>query len=156
MNLSKRSISALNTLYDAGSITYLALWAIKKRYHLSVTVIALSYLSIAVVIFGCAMYCWRVVISLKDDEKFTPITSENDLDGGSSPSVKSGDEEAGRIDNPRPKEKVIVEKSRDQNEGYVLISSRSSCQQLQSSLFILLTCFFTFYLAKNSFVITTA
>ncbi len=120
------------------------------------TVIALSYLSIAVVIFGCAMYCWRVVMSLKDDDEFTPVSSEDDLDGGSSPSVKSDDEEAGRTDNPRPKENVMVEKSRDKNEGYVLISSRSSCQQLQSILFILLTCFFTFYLAKNSFVITTA
>ncbi len=42
------------------------------------------------------------------------------------------------------------------DEAYVLISSRTPGQQLRSHLFILLTIFFTFYLGKNAFVMTTA
>ncbi len=154
-NLSKRSISALNTLYDAGSITYLALWAIKKKYDLSMTVIAISYLSIAIVTFGCAMYCWRIFTSMKDDQ-FTPISSTPDFEEISTSIKESGsdDKEADR-NIPRSLEND-TEESRDRNHSYILISCRASCQQLQSSLFILLTIFFTFYLGKNSFVITTA
>jgi hypothetical protein len=57
-----RVIFVLNALFDAGSVTYLGLWAIGEWFGASLTVIIAGYTVTAVLVFGGAVYFWSVAV----------------------------------------------------------------------------------------------
>eukprot|EP00550_Attheya_septentrionalis_P000692 CAMPEP_0198286602 /NCGR_PEP_ID=MMETSP1449-20131203/5652_1 /TAXON_ID=420275 /ORGANISM="Attheya septentrionalis, Strain CCMP2084" /LENGTH=485 /DNA_ID=CAMNT_0043984387 /DNA_START=397 /DNA_END=1854 /DNA_ORIENTATION=+ len=57
-----RVIFSLNSMFDAGSITYLGLWAIGEWTGASLTTLVSGYLGLAVVLFGGSTYFWTVAI----------------------------------------------------------------------------------------------
>lgn len=59
--LRERVIFIINSLFDAGSITYLGLWVLAKSFGWSLTAVASLYLGMAVVVFGGAAYYWTIV-----------------------------------------------------------------------------------------------
>jgi hypothetical protein len=55
-----RVIFALNSLFDAGSITYLGLWGIGEVTGASLTQLIGGYLGLSVLLFGAGSYFWTV------------------------------------------------------------------------------------------------
>ena len=55
-----RVIFIMNSLFDAGSITYLGLWGLAEAFDWSLTTIVSLYLVLAVFCFGGAAYFWTV------------------------------------------------------------------------------------------------
>lgn len=64
----RRAIGLLNNFFDAGSITYLILWEIKKAWpKISLQMLAVGYLLWGVFIFGGALFFWRLLlVNMKD------------------------------------------------------------------------------------------
>jgi len=169
----RRAISALNALFDAGSITYLGLWAIGNSIDSdsSLLIVSGGYLGLAVVCFGGSLYFWRRVTLLMsktslvafepgvEDEEI-PVASaskhssrDGEEDGSSSPSTL--------VDEVPPNSTDIEDESIASElvmptSGYVPISMRTTYQQLTSGEFLLLSVFFAFNVARNIFVLTTA
>jgi hypothetical protein len=59
-----RVIFILNALFDAGSVTYLGLWAVGEWWGASssLTVIIAGYTVVAVLVFGASVYFWSVAV----------------------------------------------------------------------------------------------
>jgi hypothetical protein len=58
-----RVIFVLNALFDAGSVTYLGLWAVGEWFGAaSLTVIIAGYTVASVLVFGAAVYFWSVAV----------------------------------------------------------------------------------------------
>lgn len=57
-----RVIFSLNTVFDGGTITYLALFWIQKWTVTTTTIILVSYLVVAILVFGGALYYWTVAV----------------------------------------------------------------------------------------------
>lgn len=62
-----RVIFALNSLFDAGAITYLGLWAINKLLDNLVLLLSL-YLISAVIVYGLGVYFWTVAVPEESHE----------------------------------------------------------------------------------------
>jgi hypothetical protein len=134
----RRVISALNNLFDAGSVTYLFLWEIYKATGASIEILASGYLGFAVFRFGGALIFWKL---LRDHEK--------------EPSSKEVEE--------RNTEEVVSEdvvdlndKEKNESTGYTLIAQRLPWQQLTSTQFLMLAMYFPFHICRNMFMLTTA
>jgi hypothetical protein len=72
----RRVISALNALFDAGSITYLGLWGIGEGTGASLGTITGGYLVLAVIAFGGGAYFWNFAIPDKDLEEEGDMTKK--------------------------------------------------------------------------------
>lgn len=57
-----RVIFVLNTVFDAGSITYLALWGIQEGTDASTPSILGGYLAIAIILYSISIYLWYVAV----------------------------------------------------------------------------------------------
>jgi hypothetical protein len=57
-----RVIFVLNALFDAGSVTYLGLWALQEWFGASLTIIIAGYTVSAVLVYGSAVYFWSVAV----------------------------------------------------------------------------------------------
>ena len=62
----QRVNSALNTLFDAGLLTYLALWGIYEEVGCSVQALLGGYLCVRVMCFGGSIYYWRVAVPVEN------------------------------------------------------------------------------------------
>ena len=69
-----RVIFGLNSMFDAGSVTYLGLWAIGEGTGVSLTQIIGGYLALSVVLFGAGCYFWAVAepVVAKDSTQNEP------------------------------------------------------------------------------------
>lgn len=54
-----RAIMLLNTLFDAGSVSYLLLWAILEYFKLSFSMITVIYFVLAIIQYGGGIYYWN-------------------------------------------------------------------------------------------------
>lgn len=151
----QRIIGALNTLYDAGALTYLALWAIENALQSGITAIIMGYLGVAIVCFGGAIYCWRHVVPVEEDVTISSSESDN------------GSETKDSSDQPDPLPNASSSCMTDtegqtgscreaSDKAYVLIANRTPSQQLKSKLYVILCIFFAIHGTKNNFTMTTA
>ena len=58
----QRVISTLNSLFDAGAITYLILYQLYETFQISIVTIFSTYLGVSVVLFSTGIYFWNVAI----------------------------------------------------------------------------------------------
>lgn len=63
----QRVISALNTLFDAGLLTYLALWGIQRLVGCSLPALLLGYFAIGILCFAGSIHFWRVAVPVDCD-----------------------------------------------------------------------------------------
>lgn len=64
-----RVIFLLNSLFDAGSATYLVLWFIRQATNASLTAIAGGYLAVCVLVESAGLYFWYKAIPEHDPEQ---------------------------------------------------------------------------------------
>ena len=180
----QRVISALNTLFDAGLLTYLALWGIQEVTGCSLELLLGCYTAVGVFCFGGSMNYWRVAVPV-DVEDGEPTEEENVV---ASATEECSNEEEGRVStNPTPTDDEpsdefdspdgtimsdeesklkCIDKSttlgsitvNDDNDDddYVLIADRPPMQQLRSKQFLTLCAFFAFHATRDMFNLTTA
>jgi MFS family permease len=67
-----RIIMWLNTLFDAGSVSYLFLWIVQEAFDLSFVMVAVIYFLLAVLLFVPASYLWTVAEPEMEGEPFKP------------------------------------------------------------------------------------
>jgi len=138
-----RVISLLNSLYDAGSITFLGLKYIYDRSDVSFTILMVVYLVVAVVVFAFSLYFWlKCTCSNQGDSHSQTSTGDN---------TSESDEESGSLQHP----KNLLDESLKKDD-YIPIQLRPAKDQLQSNLFLSLLLFFAVLLARNQFTLATA
>jgi len=88
----QRVISALNTLFDAGSITYLGLWNIgnsnlfqNQYYDNKLVTLAGGYLVLAIICFGGAWYYWKRIGILLPKNSLQEPEQQEEIESGMSP-----------------------------------------------------------------------
>lgn len=158
----QRIISALNTLYDAGALTYLALWAIENALDCGITAIVAGYLGVAIVVFGGAIYCWQHVVPVQEDD--TVLAEDDAVEESVSQELDPVEESFDENEASNVTSTIRTnEKKQDQSQtaeptdsDYVLISNQTPSQQLKSKLYVILCIFFALHGTKNNFTITTA
>lgn len=89
----QRVISALNTLFDAGLLTYLALWGIKQLVGCSLPALLLGYLAVGLVCFAGSIHYWRVAVPVDSIVKDND-TEESVDDVAAAPSDTIDEEDA--------------------------------------------------------------
>ena len=166
----QRVISALNTLFDSGALTYLALWAIENALDCGITAIVGGYLGVAVVCYGGAVYYWRIVVPVQEDDTVPCLEMES---GNSSILVDEKEERPTNAEQDVSNEITSTENQAMAQEDYsqvteskpatttydkdyVLIADRALSRQLKSKLYIYLCAFFAIHGTKNNFTLTTA
>lgn len=161
----QRVISVLNTLYDAGALTYLALWAIENALGCGITAIVGGYLGVAVVCFGGAIYYWRRVVPVQEDETVTddslrPADSsqraEKEEDVVATEEQAQDEEQSSSTIHDADEEADQQQEVSSNDDDYVLIANRTPSEQLKSKLYVVLCIFFAIHGTKNNFTLTTA
>lgn len=74
-----RTISGLNSLFDAGAITFLGMWYIEENTSLDLPTLAGIYLAVFVLVVGVAAICWRYVSRILEPQP----QSDSDAKGSS-------------------------------------------------------------------------
>ena len=171
----QRVISALNTLFDAGLLTYLALWGIQEVTGCSLELLLGCYTAVGVLCFGGSMNYWRVVVPVDvedEEEDVEAIATEecsNEEEGRvSSDPTPTGDEPSDEFDSPDctmegeegindsiTPSSITVNDDNDEDD-YVLIADRPPMQQLRSKQFLTLSVFFAIQATRDMFNLTTA
>lgn len=183
--IRQRIISVLNTLFDAGALTYLALWGIQEATGAALEMIAGGYFIVAVLCFGVAVWLWRTVVPVRqqsapneDQRDNMAHQMESDLLEESSPDHGSFAEiipEKDETDLSREISDVTTEEAKPEiveaaeepiedprskrpsvSTDYVIIAERHSMEQLKSKQFVTLVLFFAVQGASNIFTLTTA
>lgn len=156
----QRVISALNTLFDAGALTYLALWGIEQALDCGVTAMIYGYLAVAAFCCGGAIYYWKRVVPVLEDDTVSEHSSQivdqtNEMDQDESGnSQRHASEDADNDHESNSDDSKAVPETN--NTAYVVIVNRDPPQQLKSKLFIVLCTFFAIHGTQNNFTITTA
>lgn len=79
-----RVIYILNVIFDAGILTYLALWGVKQLAGTTTSAILGGYLGLAVLIYGVASFYWTIAVPISSSTASNAddtIPSTDDLDG---------------------------------------------------------------------------
>lgn len=153
----RRVISVLNSLLDAGSMTYLILLMILQGVGATVVQVMGGYLGVAVLCFGTSSYLWvkmcKSLESSLEGERSRSSIAESES------RVQDTDGENECIDTV-DHEMQTVDGCTCQccpNSNYKLVRRRNGAkEQLQSELYILLLTFFVFNESRSSFVLATA
>ena len=157
-NDSKRTqvISFLNALFDAGSITYLLLWKIKKSLGVEFSTMLIGYFLFAIFCFGGALFFWTILKKHISKQKKHPNIIENNESEhhGENITVDNIENVNGRgIEHFKIQAgEHVVEKE----QHYVLIANCSPLDQLWSTQFVMITMFFCLHMMRNIFVLTSA
>jgi len=69
-----RVIFMLNALFDAGTVTYLGLWAIGDTWDLSLTAVSAGFMCLSVIVLGAGVYFWTVAVP--DEEEESTVIAE--------------------------------------------------------------------------------
>ena len=93
-----RVIFMLNALFDAGTVTYLGLWAIGDTWNLSLTAVSAGFMCLSVIVLGAGVYFWMVAVP---DEEEKGLVVERD-----SPATEHG-----------PKKEDCLMREQDENKG---------------------------------------
>ena len=155
----QRVISALNTLFDAGALTYLALWGIENALDCGVTAIIYGYLAVATFCFGGAIYYWKQVVPVPENESASHHSSQivdetNEMENDESGATQMhASENAGNHESSSDDTKAVPDTN---GTDYIMIVNRDPPQQLKSKLFVVLCTFFAIHGTQNNFTITTA
>ena len=177
----QRIISGLNALYDAGALTNLALWAIENALECGITAIVAGYLGFAIFCFGGAIYYWRHVVPVQEDDtvntrelqredSLQAVSDRDDefptegVDNSNSLEVDTSTQDADTVKASILEEEESCRSQDDgsdaaqdsSNDDYVLIANRTPSQQLKTKLYVLLCIFFAIHGTKNNFTLTTA
>jgi MFS family permease len=167
----QRVISALNTLFDAGLLTYLALWGIQEATGCSLEVLLGCYTAVGVFCFAGSINYWRVVVPVDvEDEEPTEEEdvfvaspreecSNEEEERVSSNQIQTKDEPSDESDCPGCAVKCAATPGTaivNNDEDYVLIADRPPMQQLRSRQFLTLSLFFAIHATRDMFNLTTA
>ena len=152
--------SGLNTFFDAGSVTYLGLWAIKEyttagANNLSLEAVLGGYLGLGVIIFGATIFLWSMIhleipMAIHIETKEIVDDYENQIDG-SSPHISSSMEQSSLDENG---DNISIQHVSKVTRKYILIADRSTYEQLKSSQHLYLVFFYTIHVAKDVFILT--
>jgi hypothetical protein len=175
-----RVIYMLNALFDAGSITYLGLWAIGENSNLSLAQIIGGYFAFSVLIFGGSCYFWAVAKPVQSEEGVKiaekdptvpsdPNNSEEGKDDVGDSTVEESEGMTGPADLEARETTPVGDDNTDMcvdqehlippttamNGAYEVVSSRTPFKQLTSLPFFLVGTFFVIHMASNQWVLTT-
>lgn len=158
-----RVIFVLNSLFDAGSITYLGLWGIAEVSGASLAPIAGGYLGLAVILFGAGTYFWSMAVPVSEESKEADNEPQKKTDEickdanipqhGGVADDKALEGSASFVD------QVSNDTDADMGMGsdgeYVLVADRSPRKQMISPPFLALSLFWTIHVTSNQFALTT-
>mmetsp|Transcript_22493 Transcript_22493/g.62435 ORF Transcript_22493/g.62435 Transcript_22493/m.62435 type:complete len:557 (+) Transcript_22493:133-1803(+) len=173
--MRQRVIITLNAMFDAGSITWLGLWAIDKGTSGSFTLSNLltMYLVCSVLIFGTGLYLWTVVepeqaiTNVEDDEegeeeeKSTKSDADEVVPDTKAENDASIQEESKSEMLPSDEAKPVashagsVSKSIAPQDTYILVRDRTFRQQIVSLPFGAFVVFWTIAVTYNQYILTT-
>ena len=169
-----RVIFVINSLFDAGSITYLGLWGVAKAFEWSLTAVASCYLALALFCFGGAAYFWTVVepeseeqthrtngaldtttrITKHKSEKSVKAEVSQVLDVAGNCTEERSDKFENLEDDAGPDE-VATKEIIACDPAYVLIADRTPMQQITSGPFLMALFFITTMVTANQWTLTT-
>jgi len=126
----QRVISALNTLFDAGLLTYLALW-VQQLTGCSLPVLLGGYLGIGILCFGGSIYYWRVAVPVVNLEETDDVDVEEKAEAVADDTSETCKEEEGNSSIPLvdgvPLEIDQLLVNADESKSYG--SSKVPCQE---------------------------
>ena len=157
-----RVIFIINSMFDAGSITYLGLRGLAQRFDWTLTEVAWFYLGMAIVCFGGGAYFWTIVEP--ESENVDKLDGEKEQDTGDSkrkPTLETKHD--GEVSIEASNDPGAVKTSEDKDEavipgtepGYVLVAERTQIQQIFSGLFLLAAFYTTVMITANQWTLTT-
>lgn len=159
----QRAISLLNTLFDAGALTYLLLYQISLAVPSSVPNVAgwvfMGYLGLSVFVYGGAVWAWRRL--LKEKEKAATNSGGDGQDDKALSNLPQTSPEP-IMEETSAEGSVSKEETEMSPASKEVARRRSSIRelpppdQLKSRLFILHAIYFGIVSARNTFVLTTA
>lgn len=151
-----RVIVALNSLFDSGAATYLALWYIYEAIGGAVSSVLLGYLCLAIVVLSAAAYLWAVVepdeASIYGSVKLAAETHHLAVE---LEEVKKDNDSASKNNNLEV-EQQTPPVSKEAKDRYVLIRDRTQIQQMTCGPSLLVTLFFVIQCTSNQWAMTTA
>jgi len=169
---TQKIISTLNTLFDAGALTYLVLHQMAQWIDSKSGWILVGYLGFAVVTFGGAVLSWWYVLQKKKNKEGTKLYGVDNVESCEVPSVESinkqvddmeraGGFPAGRLETPLFSTSTTIagtkeSPSNNSEEEDLPISEFLPIHQLQKRMFILHTIFFGVATARRTYVLATA
>ena len=180
-----RVVSLVNSLFDAGVVTYLGLWAINEsirdRISFSFEIVLTGYLGLAIIVFVGTAYLWTIATPEKTKPFLTTQHIPDDEDATNHIYLKETIQPTSINCNTQVSEITMNQKFINENEttkqsistsslnksctmknktmhksDYILIAERLPHQQLLSSQYICLVLYFTIHTCKNVFALTTA
>ena len=178
-----RVLFVINSLFDAGSLTYLGLWGLSEAFDWSLATVASLYLGLALFSFGGAAYFWTGVVPEKEElvdkaeslemplkENATKFSSSSAIEGGSGKNASQLDTEVDasptkHTDEPQhtrhETDLVTSDEPRDSIEtvdadsSYVLIADRTAMQQVLSTPFLMFLAYALIMITVNQWTLTT-
>jgi len=150
---TQRIIAVLNTLFDAGTLTYLVLYQMAQWMDSKPGWIFIGYLSFAVVAFGGAILSWRYALQKKKDKEGANVDGVDDGESCEVPSVESINEQ---VDDMERADDTNDSPSGNSEEKDLPVSKLPPIRQLQTRMFILHTVYFGVAAARSTYVLATA
>ena len=145
-----RVIFIMNSLFDAGSITYLGLWGLAEAFGWSLTTIASLYLVLAVFCFGGAAYFWTVTEPESEEILQDPSEALDKVDGSKAEEVA-----ASSIEHHDDAAHNAEEDNTETESTYILVAERTPLQQVTSGPFLMFLLFATIMITANQWTLTT-
>ena len=164
----------MNSLFDAGSITYLGLWGLAQAFDWSLTGVACFYFGLALISFGGAAYYWTIVEPEGESlAKPTNVTEETNVDAhktdfekesndaGVEDNVSEEKATGGRVgdegldDSRLPPDRSDDKTSIQKETSYVLVADRTQMQQIFSGPFLMTLVYTTIMITANQWTLTT-
>lgn len=180
---TQRAISILNTLFDAGALTYLILYQMTLALTTQTAPgwVLVGYLGLSVIVYGGAVWSWQRVskedtgrlqsnYSTREEDRIVKeggqdsplslamISADSTEDVSRSDADGKGDFQDNELENglPASKTAACTDGSPNSNEADVPISELPPSRQLRTRMFILHAIFFGIVAARNTFVLATA
>jgi hypothetical protein len=160
-----RVLFLINSLFDAGSITYLGLWGLAQAFNWTITIVSSLYLGLAVVCYGGMAYFWTGVVPEKEAQWQDDVTKDENQDNDEKASVSPPLKEEALDDLVPSKpphhsdrltelDQTQTEHSTDDESSYILIADRTPLQQMLSGPFLMAVTYSTIMITINQWALT--
>jgi MFS family permease len=154
-----RVIFILNALFDAGGLTYLFLWYLGSELGLGFFNVIIGFFALSIVIMSFSLYFWTVARPEEEEEEKMTFKEEEVDPKEESRNGNEDEAESSEINKSvqiqMPVEDESSDPVEDESSDYVLLTERTTRQQLGSSHFILLCIFFGIHSGQNQWNLTT-
>lgn len=150
-----RVIFIMNSMFDAGSITYLGLRGLAQAFEWSLTGVVSLYLGMAIVLFGGTAYFWTIVEPERSETDSTEKVGNANRDEQrlTSEPEKNGERKNGETKDPLLEDTACVAAKKESD--YVLIAERTQARQLSSGPFMTAAFYTTVMITANQWTLTT-